>query len=260
MVNTTYGSYIKPDTAGWTSKSQYQTAFESATGWTDTIFLGYPYLSGKAWELSGSYYVPSTSISGSQGDSIPSPSYGSAVNRNNLFVVASMFQISGLDTSADYSISTQNYISSIGLSNVTYNSPHVYLIDATNNEVVKTQTASSMLGTTVYISATYRPKTTTTVFLVCYAWESIRQTYSGSTQYPKPVLSSGYPKVGVRKLSYTYNYNKVFTLSLDAYKFDPELPVEVQMFATEGNESYGVPIARYKVNENNVVYDLQLVT
>ena len=60
-------------------------------------------------------------------------------------------------------------------------------------------------------------------------------------------------------MSYTYNYNQVFTLSLDAYKFDPDTPIEIQMFATKGTDSYGVPIARYKVNENNVVYDLELV-
>lgn len=255
MVNTSYGTYIKP-TGTNMSGTNFKDAFTSATGLTPNVFGGALYPSN-TWELNNNYYYNGTNSSTISGDTVTTPGYGSTKDLGSVYVSVCSFAINNLDTSSDYHFNLTTYIDGINLSEATYNTdPVVYVVDVTNGSTIYQGTRTSVLGKDVYITFTYRPTASSTKFAVYYYWDSVTLGYNGSSSTLRPSKSTiYYPKVAVRQLSYTYNYNKVYTLSLDAYKFDPEYPVNINLTYRETD----TPIATYKVNEDNVVYDLELI-
>lgn len=181
--------------------------------------------------------------------------------KTNCLIDAYSFSCSGMKVGEPYYITAGCCIRSQSSDWVYGSTKKVYLVDLTNKVIIKEQTAyTNLWDRTDTFYVTYTAPSANITFGVIYEFDSIKNNYSGSRSLPiELVTGSSYTRSKVQPVSYTYNYNKVFTLSLDAYKFDPDYPVEVQMFATKGTDSYGTPIARYKVNENNVVYDLELV-
>lgn len=184
-------------------------------------------------------------------------SFSGKSTKTNCLIDAYSFSCSGMTVGDPYYIVAGCCIRDQS-SNWTYGSTRkVYLVDLTNKVIIKEQTAiTNLFDRTDNFYVTYNAPSTSITFGIIYEFDSIVNNYSGSrTLSMQLITGSSYTRSTVQPVSYTYNYNKVYTLSLDAYKFDPEYPVNIEMTYRET----GTPIATYKVNEDNVVYDLELI-